>query len=95
MKRITLLAGAALALGALAGSAQAAPPGNSDPVAVCHATGSASNPYVLINPSGRGAAKGHAKDAQSPWTGPSRAATPHHSGGCGGSGGDGGPGYDF
>jgi len=91
MRKIVALAGAALALGAFSAGAQAQPWGSSDPQAVCHATGSASNPYVLINPSARGAARGHAGDAQG---GPStrRAATSHHLGACSGDGGGGGGG---
>lgn len=97
MRRTCAVAVAAIALGGLAASANAAPWGNSDPQAVCHATGSASNPYVLINPSAKGAAKGHAADAKQ---GPStrRAAQPHYSATCPGGGGGGGgedPGGSF
>jgi hypothetical protein len=97
LKRTFAIGIAALALGGFAASASAAPWGSSDPQQVCHATGSASNPYVLINPSARGAANGHARHASDAQLGPSvgtRAATPHYAGSCsagdGGSGGDGG-----
>ena len=82
MKRWIVCAGAAVALGtAGAGLGAAQPWGASDPQAVCHATGSATNPYVLINPSARGAARGHAGEAMGPTTG-SRAAKPHQTRGC-------------
>jgi hypothetical protein len=94
VKRTFAIGVAVLGLGGLAASASAAPWGASDPQQVCHATGSASNPYVLINPSARGAANGHVRDVT---LGPSvgtRAARPHAAVSCsagdGGGGGDGG-----
>lgn len=94
MKRTFAIGIAVLSLGGFAATAGAAPPGSSAPQQVCHATGSASNPIVLINPSARGAANGHASDAKlGPTTG-SRAATPHYTGSCtvDPGGGDGGGG---
>lgn len=91
MRRMCAVAVAAIALGGMTATANAAPWGNSSPQAVCHQTGSASNPYVLINPAAKGAAKGHAADAK---LGPSttRAATPHYSGTCSSGEGGGGTG---
>jgi hypothetical protein len=53
-----LLAGAAGALVATALPASAA----ADKVTICHATGSATNPYVVISPSAAGVANGHYRE---------------------------------
>jgi hypothetical protein len=56
-----LLAGAASALVATALPASAA----ADKVTICHATGSATNPYVVISPSAAGVYNGHYREHDS------------------------------
>ncbi len=60
---------------ALAGAAMIATPalGAANQVSICHATGSATNPYVLIHPAAAGVANGHyghqdARDVIPPFT---------------------------
>ncbi|WP_217915347.1 hypothetical protein [Miltoncostaea marina] len=55
MRRILCGLGALAAVGALAAPALAATPR----VAICHATGSTTNPYVLISPAAPGIVRAH------------------------------------
>ena len=55
MRRLAI---SAVALASLAGLAVPAM-GASNQVAICHATGSATNPYVLIHPAAAGVVNGH------------------------------------
>jgi hypothetical protein len=81
LKRTFAIGIAALALGGFAASATAAPTtwGSSSPLQVCHATGSTTNPYVLINPAGASTLenRGHGKHGDKIGsTSVTRAATP-------------------
>ena len=69
MRRLTLTAAALASAAMIATPALAA----SNQVSICHATGSAKNPYVLIHPAAAGVANGHmghqdARDVIPPFT---------------------------
>lgn len=56
MRRLKIAALAAVSIGVLATPALGA---SGRQVSICHATGSAENPFVLIHPAAAGVAKGH------------------------------------
>ena len=69
MRRLTISAVALASISLLATPAL----GASNQVSICHATGSASNPYVLIHPAAAGVVNGHlghqdARDVVAPFT---------------------------
>ena len=55
MRRLKIAALVAMSIGVLATPAL----GASEQVSICHATGSAKNPFVLIHPAAAGVVKGH------------------------------------